>query len=44
MNKNEDIKQIHLENHANLTNSVQNLSHFSLSCEHNIKTYDRVCY
>ena len=42
VNKNEIIKQLHSRNHANSTNSVQNLSYFSLSCEHNIETYDRI--
>ena len=40
MDENEDIKQLHLGNHANSTNSVQNMAYFSLSCEHNIETYD----
>ena len=40
MDENEDIKQLHLGNHSNSTYSVQNMSYFSLSCEHNIKTYD----
>ena len=44
MNKNEDIKQLHSGNHANCTNSVRNLSYFSLSREHNTETYDRVRY
>ena len=30
VNKNEDIKQLHSGNHENSTNSVQNLSYFSL--------------
>ena len=34
MNKNEDIKQLHSGSHANSTNSVRNLSHFSLLCEY----------
>ena len=38
MNKDEDIEQLHSGNHANSTNSVRNLSYFSLSCKHNIET------
>ena len=41
-NKKEDIKQLHLGNNANSTNSVRNLSYYSLLCEHNIETYGRV--
>ena len=34
-----DIKQLHS---GNTTNLVRNLSYFSISCEHNIQTFDRV--
>ena len=44
VNKKEDIKQLHSGNNANSTYSVRNMSYFSLSCEHNIETYNRVRY
>ena len=40
MNKNEDIQQLHSGIHANSTNSVRNMSYFSLSCERNNETYE----
>ena len=36
VNKINGIKQLHSGNHVNSTNSVPNLSYFSLPCEHNI--------
>ena len=42
-NKNEEIKH-YIRGNANSTNLVRNLSHLSLSFEHNIETYDRVRY
>ena len=39
-----DIKLLHLWNTTNSTNSVRNLSYFSLLYEHNIETYARVRY
>ena len=34
----------YIRGNANSSNSVRNLSYFSLSCEHNIETDDRVFY
>ena len=36
--------QLHSGNTTYSTNSIRNLSHFSLSCEHDIETYDGVRY